>query len=163
MSATCFSSSRSDHRERPAGGCEHASAISLASTSPVTGEGTGGNSRSFRPIVAQTSPSVSTNRFETKRTVSHETPTRSAITARGSTSPAETSSASSTRALLIIDALRTPVVVIRTSASRSSTLNATGYFFCDGMTVLSGRGEEGKNLPALTLHPTEPKLATTLY
>lgn len=85
MSATCFSSSRSDHRERPAGGCEHASAISLASTSPVTGEGTGGNSRSFRPIVAQASPSVPANRFETKRTVSPETPTRSAITARGST------------------------------------------------------------------------------
>ena len=76
--------------------------------------------------------------------------TRSAITARGSTPPADVSNASSTRALLIIDALRTPVVVIRTSASRSSTLNATGYFFCDGMTVLSGRGEEGKNLPPHT-------------
>src|ERR1700733_185188 len=147
MSATCFSSSRSDHRERPAGGCEHASAISLASTSPVTTEGTGGNSRSFRPTVTQTSPSVSANRFETKRTVSHETPTRSAITARGSTPPTDVSSASSTRARLIIDALRTPVVVTRTSASRSSTLSATGYFFCDGMTILSGRGERQSAKP----------------
>jgi hypothetical protein len=116
VSATRFSSSRSDHRERPVGGCEHASAISLASTSPVTGEGTGGNSRSLRPIVAQTSPPVSVNRLETKRTVSHETPARSAITARGSTPPTEVSSASRTRARLIIDALRTPVVVTRAVA-----------------------------------------------
>ena len=85
VSATCFSSSRSDHHERPAGGGAHANAISLASTSPVTGEGTGGNSRSFRPVVAQTSPPVSANRLEISRTVSHETPTRAAITARGST------------------------------------------------------------------------------
>jgi len=115
-SPACFSNSRRDHRERPAGGCEHANAISLASTSPVTGEGTGGNSRSFRPTVAQASPPVSTNRFEIRRTVSHETPTRAAITARGSTSPAEMSSASRTRARLIIDAPRTPVVVTRTNA-----------------------------------------------
>jgi hypothetical protein len=51
------------------------------------------------------------------------------------------SSASRTRARLIIDALRTPVVVTRTNASRSSVLNATGYFFCDDTTVLSGRGK----------------------
>jgi hypothetical protein len=143
-SLTCFSNSRSDHRERPAGGCEHANAISLASTSPVTGEGTGGNSRSFRSIVAQTSPPVSANRLEISRTVSPETPTRAAITARGSTLPTDVSSASRTRARLIIDALRTPVVVTRTNASRSSTPNETGYFFCDDMTVLSGRGKEGK-------------------
>src|ERR1700733_13183155 len=161
MSATCFSSSRSDHRERPAGGCEHASAISLASTSPVTTEGTGGNSRSFRPTVAQTSPPVSANRLEIRRTVSHETPARAAITVRGSTSPTDVSSASRTRARLIIDALRTPVVATRTSASRSSTLNETGYFFCDDMTVLSGRGNG--NLPSPILHQSGQKLAATVY
>jgi hypothetical protein len=41
----------------------------LASPSPVTGEGTGGNSRSFRSIVALTSPPVSANRPEIKRIV----------------------------------------------------------------------------------------------
>lgn len=97
-SATCFSSSRSDHRACPFGGVEQASAISLASTPPVTGEDTGGNARSFRPTVAHTSPPVSTYRFEIRRTDSHETPPRSAITARGSTSPTDVSNASSTRA-----------------------------------------------------------------
>ncbi|MET7666277.1 hypothetical protein ABZS99_47700 [Streptomyces sp. NPDC005463] len=66
--------------------------------------------------MAHTSPPVSAYRFETSRTDSHETPTRSAITTRGSTSPTEASSASNTRARLIIDALRTPVVVTRTNA-----------------------------------------------
>lgn len=43
VSSMCFSSSRSDHRACPAGGCEQARAISRASTSPVTGGGgTGG-------------------------------------------------------------------------------------------------------------------------
>jgi hypothetical protein len=58
----------------PPGGWEHAIAISRASASPVTGEGTGGNSRCLRPIVACTSPPVSAHRFETNRTVSRETP-----------------------------------------------------------------------------------------
>ncbi|MCX5422047.1 hypothetical protein OOK07_21065 [Streptomyces sp. NBC_00078] len=58
-SATCFSSRRSDHLACPLGGVEQASAISLASTSPVTTEGTGGSARSFRPTVAHTSPPVS--------------------------------------------------------------------------------------------------------
>lgn len=151
-SATCFSSSRSDHRACPAGGCEHASAISRAPASPVTGEGTGGNAHSFRPIVAQASPPVSANRLETRRTVSHDTPARAAITTRGSTSPDDASSASSTRARLIIDALRTPVVVTRTSAARSSALNQAGYFFCDAMTVPSGRAEQGKQ--SANPHPT---------
>ncbi|MBB6422069.1 hypothetical protein HDC93_007705 [Streptomyces sp. AK010] len=66
--------------------------------------------------MAHTSPPVSAYRFEIRRTESHETPTRSAITARGATSPANVSSASSTLARLIIDALRTPVVVTRTNA-----------------------------------------------
>jgi len=144
---------------RTAVGRQDANAISLASTSPVTGEGTGGNSRSFRPIVAQASPPVSANRFEIRRTVSHETPTRAAITARGSTSPAEMSSASRTRARLIIDALRIPVVVTRSNASRSSTLNATGYFFCDDTTVLSGRRKREDNLPGSTLHPSRTKIS----
>ncbi|MFD9687812.1 hypothetical protein ACFWXO_18865 [Kitasatospora sp. NPDC059088] len=50
---------------------------------------------------------------------------------RSRCSPTEVSNASSTRARLIIDALRTPVVVTRTNARRSSALNATGYFFCE--------------------------------
>ncbi|MBN0044584.1 hypothetical protein JS756_10770 [Streptomyces actuosus] len=66
--------------------------------------------------MAHTSPPLSAYRFEIRRTDSHETPTRSAITARGSTSPTDVSNASSTRACLIIDALRTPVVVTRTNA-----------------------------------------------
>src|SRR5205814_7914156 len=56
--ATCFSSNRNDHRAYPAGGREHARAISRASTSPVTGDGTGGCSRCVRSIVAQMSPPV---------------------------------------------------------------------------------------------------------
>lgn len=36
VSATCFSSSRRLHRSYPAGGAEQASAITRASTSPVT-------------------------------------------------------------------------------------------------------------------------------
>src|SRR6516162_2738437 len=102
--ATCFSSSRRLHRAWPAGGVEQASAINRASTSPVTGEGTGGCARCLRPIVALTSPPASANRFATSRNVSPETPTRAAITSLGSTSPTEVSSASSTRARLIIDA-----------------------------------------------------------
>ena len=61
--ATCFSSSRNDHRACPAGGVEQANAISRASTSPVITDGTGGLSRCLRVIVASTSPPVSTNRF----------------------------------------------------------------------------------------------------
>ncbi|WP_371666484.1 hypothetical protein OG985_47600 [Streptomyces sp. NBC_00289] len=76
-----------------------------------------------------------------RRTVSHETPTRSAITTRGATAPAEVSNASSTRARLIIDALRTPVVVTRSKARRSSAHNATGYFFCEDTAPLPGRTE----------------------
>ena len=103
MSATCFSSSRSDHRACPAGGAEHARAISRASTSPVTGDGTGGCSRCLRSIVAQMSPPVSAKRLATSRSVSPETPTRAAITSFASTSPAAVFSASSTRARMIID------------------------------------------------------------
>lgn len=144
----CFSSRRNDHRARPFGGVEQASAISLASTSPVTGEGTGGKGRFLRPTVDHTSPPVSVNRIETRRTVSHETPARSATTTREGTSPAAASRASSTRARLIIDALCTPVVVTRTSALRSSAPKATGYFFCDGMAPLSdGKQPTGTDCP----------------
>jgi len=100
----CFSSSRSDQRARPAGGAEQASAISRASISPVTGEGTGGSRRCLRPIVAQMSPPVSANRSAASRSVSPETPSRAAITSLGSTTPVEVSNASSTRARLIIEA-----------------------------------------------------------
>ncbi|MFL4909219.1 hypothetical protein ACJ6WF_40010 [Streptomyces sp. MMS24-I2-30] len=163
-SATCFSNSRSDHQACPFGGVEQASAISLASTSPVTGEGTGGNARSFRPTVAHTSPPVSTYRFEIRRTDSHETPTRSAITARGSTSPTDVSNASSTRARLIIDALRTPVVVTRTNARRSSTLNATGYFFCEDTAPPARPNASDKgSLPHPQLHQPEQHLTATTY
>ena len=102
--ATCFSSSRRLHRARPAGGAEQASAINRASTSPVTGEGTGGCARCLRAIVARMSPPVSANRLATSRSVSPETPSRAAITSLGSTSLVEVSNASSTRARLIIEA-----------------------------------------------------------
>jgi len=103
-STTCFSSNRSDHRAYPCGGAEQASAISRASTSPVTGEGTGGNSRCLRLIVAHTSPPLSANRIEINRTESRETPTLAPTLSRESFSPAQ-SSASSTRARLIVEAL----------------------------------------------------------
>src|SRR5262249_58353506 len=60
-SPACFSNSRRDHRERPAGGCEHANAISLASTSPVTREGTGGDPRFFPPHAAPATPTGPTH------------------------------------------------------------------------------------------------------
>src|SRR5262249_58655936 len=130
----------------------------------VRGGGRGGNRRSFRESVPHTSPRAPATRLEIRRTVSPETPTRAAITARGSTSPADVSSASRTRARLIIDALRTPVVVTRTNASRSSTLNETGYFFCDDMTGPVWQRERGKdNLPSPKLHQSEQKLAATIY
>ncbi len=163
ISATCFSSKRSDQRACPLGGVEQASAISLASTSPVTGEGTGGHARSFRSTVAHTSPPVSAYRFEIRRTDSHETPTRSAITARGSTSPTDVSNASSTRARLIIDALRTPVVVTRTNARRSSTLNATGYFFCEDTAPCPAERNRQGSLPDPQLRQPEQHLAATIY
>jgi hypothetical protein len=47
-SATCFSSNRNDQRVYPSGGVEHANAITLASTSPVTFGSTGGVRRFFR-------------------------------------------------------------------------------------------------------------------
>jgi hypothetical protein len=56
INATCFSSSRSDHRACPGGGCEQANAIRRACTSPVTFGSTGGMSRFVRLIVASTSP-----------------------------------------------------------------------------------------------------------
>ena len=52
MSTTCFSSSRRLHRSYPGGGALHASAISRASTSPVTVGATGGVARFLRLIVA---------------------------------------------------------------------------------------------------------------
>jgi hypothetical protein len=137
VSSTCFSSSRNDHRAYPAGGCEHASAISRASTSPVTGDGTGGRSRFLRPIVASTSPPVSANRLATSRSISPETPSRAAITSFGSGSPTEVSSASSTRARLIADAECTPVVVSRSSSSRSRADNVTGRFNWEAITTAS--------------------------
>ena len=117
----------------PAGGCEHARAISRASTSPVTGDGTGGRSRFLREIVARTSPPVSVNRLATSRSISPETPSRAAITSFGSGSPTEVSSASSTRARLIVDAGCTPVVVSRINSSRSRADNVTGRFISEAM------------------------------
>jgi hypothetical protein len=58
----------------------------------------------LRPIVASTSPSVSSNRFAIANTVFTEIPTRSAITARSATGPAFSSNSSSTRARMIIRA-----------------------------------------------------------
>ena len=83
ISATSLSSSRNDHRDPPGGGVEQANAINRASTSPVIADGTGGCSAFFRAIVTHTSPSVSTNRSATERTVSPDTPSRPAITSFG--------------------------------------------------------------------------------
>ena len=137
VSSTYFSSSRNDHRACPAGGWEQARAISRASTSPVTGDGTGGRSRFLREIVARTSPPVSANRLATSRSISPETPSRAAITSFGSGSPIEVSSASRTRARLIVDAGCTPVVVSRINSSRSRADNLTGRFISEAMTTAS--------------------------
>ena len=51
-STVLFASIRSDHLEYPSGGSPQASAITCASTSPVTFAGTGGVSRFFLLIVA---------------------------------------------------------------------------------------------------------------
>ena len=155
VSSTCFSSNRNDHREYPVGGWEHARAISRASTSPVTGDGTGGRSRFLREIVARISPPVSANRLATSRSISPETPSRAAITSFGSGSPAEVSSASSTRARLIIDAGCTPVVVSRSNSSRSRADNVTGRFNSEGTTTIlvrQGEGPAGQQLLSHTHH-----------
>src|SRR4051812_50190598 len=56
INATCFSSSRSDQRACPSGGVEQASAISRASTSPVTFGSTGGGGGFFRGVGFSTAP-----------------------------------------------------------------------------------------------------------
>ncbi len=138
MSATCLSNSRNDHRPYPGGGAEQASAINRPSTSPVTVEATGGSARCLREIVACTSPPVSANRLATSRSVSPETSRRDAITSFASTSPAEVSNASNTRARMIIEAGCTPVLVNRTNSARSDSLSTTGRFFCEGtITILT--------------------------
>jgi hypothetical protein len=158
MSATCFSSSRNDHRPYPGGGAEQANAINRASTSPVTTEATGGSSRCLREIVACTSPPVSANRLATRRSVSPETPSRAASTSFGSTTPPEVSNASSTRARMIIEAGCTPVLVSRTSSSRSDSVNTTGRFFCEPTTpILSGRAEKACRTPRC--QPNTPELS----
>lgn len=142
VSSTCFSGSRNDHRVYPAGGAEHARAISRASTSPVTGDGTGGRSRFLRDTVAGASPPVSANRLTTSRSISPETPRRAAITSSGSGSPTEVSSSSRTWARLIDDAGCTPVVTRRINAPRSRADKLTGRFNWDAMsTVLVRQGE----------------------
>lgn len=132
-SATCFSSSRNDHRACPGGDAEQASAISRASTSPVTTAGTGGTSRCLRLIVASTSPSVSTNRFAIARTVFSATPTRDATTARSATGGAFSSSSSSTRARMIIRAGWVPVATSFESSSRSTFVSPTVNTFGRGI------------------------------
>src|SRR6266545_5731109 len=157
-SATCFSSNRNDHRPYPGGGAEQANAINRASTAPVTTETTGGSSRCFREIVACASPPVSANRLATSRNVSPETPSRAASTSFASTSPPEVSNASSTRARMIIEAGCTPVLVSRTSSSRSDSVNTTGRFFCEPTTpILFGRAEKACRTPPC--QPNTPELS----
>src|SRR6266568_3318449 len=57
------------------------------------------------------------------------------------------------RARRITDAGCTPVRVTRSSASRSSAANVTGYFFCDGMTtscLAKGEGTSARSQTATT-------------
>ena len=127
---------------KPGGGVEQASAISRASTSPVTIGATGGVSRGLRPIVASTSPSVSANRFAIARTVFVEVPTRCAITARSGTGPALRSDSNSTRALMIIRAGWTPVVVSLTKNSRSAADKPTVNTFARGIVRASSQQQK---------------------
>lgn len=133
ISATCLSSSRSDQRACPSGAAEQARAINRASTSPVTIGDTGGAGRRLRATVASTSPPVSTNRFAILSTVSCDTPTRPAITARSSTGPAAVSSSNNTRARIIIRAGWLPVVISFVNSARSASDNATVNTFGRGI------------------------------
>jgi len=127
---------------KPAGGVEQASAISRASTSPVTIGATGGVSRGLRPIVASTSPPAAVNRFATARTVFSEVPTRSAITARSATGPAFWSNSSNTRARMIIRAGWVPDVVSLTRNSRSAADKPTVNTFARGIVRASSQQQK---------------------
>src|SRR5215203_1928676 len=142
INATRSSSSRSDHRARPDGGVEQANAINRASTSPVIADGTGGVARRLRMIVASTSPSVSTNRSATERTVVSLTPICRATNTRSAGDPSLPSKASNTRARMIIRAGWAPADTTLVNRSRSAPVRATGNTFASGITpVLSSRGK----------------------
>lgn len=111
-----------------------------ASTSPVIWEGTGGNARCLRPIVHVPAGIGETLRDQPQRL------TRDPKTGRDHLlridTPTEVSKTNNTRARRIIEAECTPVVVIRTNSSRSTSAKVTGRLFCGVMTnVPSGRGE----------------------
>src|SRR5947207_3336021 len=124
-SATCFSNSRNDQRAYPCGGVEHANAITLASTSPVTFGSTGGVRRFFRRIVAPTSPSRSAYALATLTTVWGSTPTRSAISRRPPDRPPASSSSNKILDRRTSCAGCAPVLTILINHSRSSALNTT--------------------------------------
>jgi hypothetical protein len=84
-------------------------------------------------------------------------PEPGAITSFASTSPTEVSSASSTRARMIVDAGCTPVVVNRINSSRSRAVNVTGRFFCEGTTTVLVRSHSvGRRLPVGSNHGALP-------
>ncbi|MDR6597229.1 hypothetical protein J2S66_005613 [Saccharothrix longispora] len=113
----------------------------------------------MREIVARTSPPVSANRLATSRSVSPETPSRAATTSFEPGSPAEVSSASSTRARMIDDAGCTPVVVHRINSSRSRADSLTGRFKCDTTTPVLVR--QGKGTCRTTAsQPQAPQLSS---
>src|SRR5205814_8352077 len=89
-----------------------------------------------------------------------DTPGRAASASLGSNSPAEVSNASSTLARLIIEAGCTAVVVTLTSASRAAGVKVTGRFFCDGIAVLTGRGEGEGSASHPTSQPDTPELSS---
>ena len=86
---------------RPGGGAEQANAINRASTSPVIADGTGGVARRLRMIVASTSPSVSTNRSATERTVVSLTPICRATNTRSAGDPSLPSKAQHSARMII--------------------------------------------------------------
>src|SRR4029453_598277 len=149
----------SAQREYPSGGVEQASAISRASTSPVTIGATGGVSRGLRPIVASTSPSVSANRFATTRTVFSEVPTRSAITAISNRAGVLVQLQQHPRRM-IIRAGWVPDVVSLTRNSRSAADKPTVNTFGRGIVKPSSQQQRELLRP---VHQINLVLAATRY
>ncbi len=159
-SSTCCPAAAKTTGRAPAGGDGHARATNRASTSPVTGDGTGGRSRflcelwqrhyrwfqriAWRPVAASR---------QRLRAGPRSFPSRRP--------PTEVLSAGSTRTRLIADAGCAPAVVSRINFSRSRADNVTGRSISEAMTtvfVRQGKGPAGQQPPSRRDH----NLAVTL-
>src|SRR3954454_5206602 len=123
-SITAVSNNCSVHRERPLGGSEQASAISLASATPSKTRFLADRGECLRVSAASTPPS--TNCWRVRATVSMLVSSASAISLSLHPSPASHASAfSRMRAFSTWRAGRLPVWISAVSCCRSSTVSAT--------------------------------------